>query len=143
MLRDESDVAKRTVMAMPHTDWEFIARETVSNRRRGKRVNLRYPVEVTGFDRAGKLFCENTVTTNVSATGCRVELKENVERGNTVAIKMLVKNSAPDAPVSKPQMFQIIWRARKNNVWVVGALKMTGDKFWQVDFPPQPQAASS
>jgi len=97
-------------------------------------VNLRFPVQVSGFTGTGKLFCKNTYTTDISATGCRVILDEVVARGDTIGLKLLIK-AEPGAPIVKPQMFQILWRARKDGVWMVGALKLTDDKFWMVDFP--------
>jgi hypothetical protein len=91
-------------------------------------------VQVSGFTGTGKLFCKNTYTTDISATGCRVILDEVVARGDTIGLKLLIK-AEPGAPIVKPQMFQILWRARKDGVWMVGALKLTDDKFWMVDFP--------
>ena len=120
--------------APAQTDWEILAQQTVDERRKEKRVNLRFPVQVSGFTTTGKLFCKNTYTTDISATGCRVVLDEVVERGDMIGLKLLIKAEA-GVPIIKPQMFQILWRARKDNVWMVGALKLTEDKFWQVEFP--------
>jgi hypothetical protein len=116
------------------TDWEVLDLEIAKDRRKEKRVFLRFQVEVSGFDPAGNLFRANGFTTDISATGCQVAIDEYVERGDIVAMKLLTK-SEPNAPVSKPQRFQILWRERKENVWTVGALKLTGEKFWQVDSP--------
>jgi hypothetical protein len=150
MTRDIRDVYKRGRPPIAHdepvevindekpatsqTDWEILAQQTIDERRKERRVNLRFPVQVSGFSNDGKLFCKNTFTTDISATGCRVELEELVERGDTIGIRLLV-NASPDAPVSKPQMFQILWRARRENIWMVGALKLSEDKFWHVEFP--------
>ncbi|MGB6431868.1 MAG: PilZ domain-containing protein [Candidatus Acidiferrales bacterium] len=134
-LRDHSKGGKT---AMSSADWETLVSEIVSDRRMAKRVNLRYPVEISGFDRAGKLFCEKTFTTDISATGCRAVLQEPLERGDTISIKLLGKLD-PDPAAAVPQMFQIAWRAYKEGVWMVGALKLTEDKLWHVDFPKKSQ----
>ena len=131
---DGAETGEPATIAAAQTDWEILAQQTVDERRKEKRVNLRFPVQVSGFTTTGKLFCKNTYTTDISATGCRVVLDEVVERGDMIGLKLLIK-AEPGAPITKPQMFQILWRARKDNVWMVGALKMTEDKFWQVEFP--------
>ena|ERR1700691_3931521 len=131
---DGAETGEPATIAAAQTDWEILAQQTVDERRKEKRVNLRFPVQVSGFTSTGKLFCKNTYTTDISATGCRVVLDEVVARGDMIGIKLLIK-AEPGAPITKPQMFQILWRARKDNVWMVGALKMTEDKFWQVEFP--------
>jgi hypothetical protein len=119
------------------TDWEILAQQTMEERRRGKRVFLRFPVEVSGTNREGKPFSESTFTTDISATGCRVELNAIVESGDTVGIKLVGKFD-PNPAASKPQMFQIAWRKRTDNIWTVGARKLTEGKFWHVEFPDKP-----
>jgi hypothetical protein len=129
---DQADDHEKTTVV--RTDWEILAQQTMEERRRGKRVFLRFPVEVSGTNRAGKPFVESTFTTDISATGCRVELNEIVENGDTVGIKLVGKFD-PNPAASKPQMFQIAWRKRSDNIWTVGARKLTEGKFWHVEFP--------
>lgn len=131
---DVVDPDRREPKPIARSDWEILAQQTTEERRRGKRVNLRFPVEVSGTNGDGKLFCESTFTTDISATGCRVVLNEVVESGDVVSIKLAGKLE-PNPAASKPQMFQIAWRIRKDNVWTVGARKLTEGKFWHVDFP--------
>lgn len=119
------------------TDWESLTAEVVTDRRRGKRVNLRFPVEISGLNHDGKSFCEHTHTTNISASGCRAELNEVVERGDLVSIKLVVR-SDPGLVVCQAQQFRIVWRERRNNVWTVGALKLTAEQLWHVAFPDKP-----
>jgi hypothetical protein len=129
---DQADDHEKTTVV--RTDWEILAQQTMEERRRGKRVFLRFPVEVSGTNRAGKPFVESTFTTDISATGCRVELNKIVENGDTVGIKLVGKFD-PNPAASKPQMFQIAWRKRSDNIWTVGARKLTEGKFWHVEFP--------
>jgi hypothetical protein len=128
---EAGDLDKSTVV---RTDWEILAQQTMEERRRGKRVFLRFPVQVSGTNREGKPFNESTFTTDISATGCRVELKAIVESGDTIGIKLVGKFD-PNPAASKPQMFQIAWRKRTDNIWTVGARKLTEGKFWHVEFP--------
>jgi PilZ domain-containing protein len=150
MPRDGREIYKRARLPIGHTapidtghrvnrtgvqtDWEILAQQTAEERRKGKRVNLRYPVEVSGSDRAGKPFRELTYTTDISAKGCRIALDEFVNRGDIIAIRLLLHPKS-DAPPSKPQLFRIAWRAFRDRLWMIGAMKLTDDKMWHVEFP--------
>ncbi|HYB61917.1 MAG TPA: PilZ domain-containing protein [Methylomirabilota bacterium] len=118
------------------TDWETLSREVTRDRRKGKRVNLRFPIEVSGFNPQGVLFAENTETTDISEAGCRFALKESVARGDVVAVK-LRNRRGENRDAAQAELFQVIWRARDGEFWLVGALKLRNDKFWEVSFPPK------
>jgi hypothetical protein len=118
------------------TDWEILSQEVTRDRRKGKRVNLRFPIEVSGFNPQGVLFAENTETTDISESGCRFTLEESVVRGDVVAIK-LRNRQGEDHDAARAELFQIIWRAQDGDLWLVGALKLRNDKFWEVSFPPK------
>jgi len=122
----------------PVTDWEALSREINKDRRRGKRVNLKFPIEVSGFNRMGMLFAETTETDDVSESGCRFKLAATVERGDVVAIKLLSR-LRPDRSNARAELFQVAWRAaqKDDDGWSVGALKLRDDKFWEVNFPPR------
>ena len=120
----------------PVSDWEALSRELNLDRRSGKRVHLRFPIEVSGFTRAGSLFTERTQTSDISESGCRFTLNEPVKRDDVVAIKLLRHHDNPDV-VSRAELFQIVWRERGGKSWFVGALKLRDDKFWEVSFPPK------
>lgn len=121
------------------TDWEILSREVTRDRRKGKRVNLRFPIEVSGFNPQGVLFAENTETTDISESGCRFTLKEFVVRGDVIAIK-LRNRQGEDRDSAHAELFQVIWRAQDGELWLVGALKLRNDKFWEVSFPPKASA---
>ncbi len=124
------------------SDWETLSKELNLDRRTGKRVNLKFPIEVSGFNHSGLLFAENTETNDVSEAGCRFSLEESIDRGDVVAIKLL-KRDRKDRVAARAELFQIVWRAREGEIWSVGALKLRNDKFWEVSFPPKPPYASS
>ena len=116
------------------TDWEQLSQEVRSDRRNNKRVWLACPVEVSGFDMNRRLFCERTVTQDISYTGCRFLLKTQMARGNVVAIRLLGRGHE-EAPPGHPILFNVIWVAREEDGWVVGALMFQPEKFWHVEFP--------
>ncbi len=120
----------------PVSDWEALSKEFNLDRRSGKRVHLRYPIEVSGFTRAGTLFAEFTQTMDISESGCRFTLKEPVRRNDVVAIKLLRRHGDPDV-MSRAELFQIVWRERGGTHWYVGALKLRDERFWEVSFPPK------
>ena len=125
------------------TDWELLSREVQRDRRKGKRVPLAFPIEVSGFDPTARLFTERTKTTDISEMGCRFRMKAEVSRGDVVAIKLLGRRD-DDEPASKPLLFQVAWVRRDPEGWIVGALKLQPEKIWRVVFPqpnqPKPTA---
>ena len=116
------------------TDWEELSQEVQRGRRKHKRVAMTFPVEVSGFDPNGRLFCERTVTQDISATGCRILLKTQIGRGEVVAIRLLSRGREGASP-SRPLLFQVIWVAREGEGWIAGALMLQQEKFWQMEFP--------
>ena len=116
------------------TDWEALAREAMRDRRKGKRLPLRYPIEVSGIDLAGLSFTERGATVDVSQAGCRIVMQKKLERGDVVAIKVTAR---PDhhEPKDKATLFQVIWISRHEDGWMVGMLKLQTDEIWDVSFP--------
>jgi hypothetical protein len=119
------------------SDWEALSKEFNLDRRAGKRVNLKFPIEVSGFNRLGLLFAESTQTDDISESGCRFSLKESVNRGDVIAVKLL-NRKGEHRLAARAELFQIVWRAQERGVWTIGALKLRTDKFWEVNFPPKP-----
>ncbi len=116
-------------------DWHSLSVEATQDRRRGKRVQLTYPIEISGFDHSGRLFSEKTKTQDISETGCRFVLRTPLARGDVVAIK-IVSQSDEALPSTKALLFQIAWVRRQGDGWMAGALKLQPDKLWRVAFPP-------
>ena len=123
------------------TDWELLSREVMQDRRKGKRVCLTFPIEVSGFDRSGRLFSERTVTQDISEAGCRFRMKTKAERGDVVAIKLLSRRDGP-GPLARPLLFQIMWIKREEEAWIAGALKLQPEDLWHMSFPPGNQSKS-
>lgn len=117
------------------TNWKELTEEALKDRRRGRRTQLVFPIEVSGLDRAGRIFCERTFTINVSEKGCSFHLSQPLPRGDVVAIKLV---SGPDArsPNNKPMLFQICWIAQEKDGWMAGVIKLQPENFWPAVFPP-------
>lgn len=124
------------------SDWEALSKELNIDRRAGIRVNLKFPIEVSGFSRPGTLFVECTETSDISESGCRFALKETVNRGDVIAIKLLNRQSE-NGGAARAELFQIVWRACQDEIWSIGALKLRNEKFWEVNFPPKPRNDTS
>jgi len=120
------------------TNWKELVDEISVDRRSGKRIRLNFSIEITGFDRTGRLFTERTRTQDISEIGCRFDLLTPVERGNVIAIKLLPPGEAA-LPEEKPLLFEIIWTVTRAIGWTVGARKLQDDKIWKVTFPPANQ----
>src|SRR5713226_2833225 len=121
---------------MRSTDWEALSEEASQDRRKGKRIPLSYRIEVTGFDRAGRLFAEHTTTSNISEEGCRFVVKTPLQRGDVVAIKLMSREpSLP--PQNRSLLFQVAWIAREQDGWAVGALKLQPENIWHTACHPR------
>jgi hypothetical protein len=108
----------------------------VIERRAEKRILVHVPVEVTVVDRKGPPFSERTFIEDVSDFGCRFSTRGPVEKGDTVALKILGRygNNLPD---EKPRLFEIMWVARKENGSTVGARVLQDEKLASVMSPPE------
>lgn len=117
------------------TDWEALSQAVQADRRNGKRVPLTFLIEVTGLDRGGRLFVEETVTSDISETGCRFALKTRIARGDVVAIRLLTRLN-PDPEAGKPLLFEIAWAREVGGEWVAGARMLQAANIWHMAFPP-------
>jgi hypothetical protein len=110
------------------------ATETAVDRRQGKRVPISFPIEISGFDDAGRLFRECTVTTDVSEQGCRFDLLRELKRGDVIAIQLISRNG--DRPEkSRPLLFEIAWVDASLRGWTMGASKLQPENIWHLAFP--------
>ncbi len=124
------------------TEWAELTKLVMEDRRKGKRVPLAFPIEVSGFDRNGRHFSETTKTFDISEAGCRFHIKERLEPGDVVAIKLITRGNGL-APASKALLFQIAWVKPETDGWAAGALKLQPENIWHMSFPPGNQSKSS
>lgn len=107
-------------------------------RRRTERLFLRYPVQVEGFDSAGRHFEETTHTIVVNRHGGRVLVKALLTPGQTVKITQVVSGRAAD--------FRVVGLAGSPGAdggeWGVEC-RDEGTNFWGITFPPMDESAAS
>ena len=118
------------------TNWEELSSQAKTERRRGKRVPLVFPIEVSGFTSDGRMFWEKTKTLDISERGCRFILERELQRGEDIAIKLLSRDD-PRSPAAKPLLFRVAWCTRIGARWRVGVLKLQSKNIWHVAFPPE------
>jgi PilZ domain len=116
--------------------WDELTAEAHRDRRREPRLKLPYPIAVYGFDRAGHYFMEKTVTLNVSAGGCMVELKHHPESRAVVAIRRVSRDGTRSAGHS-PVLFMVCWIEKTGRRWTVGASKLQAGDMWGLSMPPE------
>jgi len=110
---------------------------TGHTQRRERRYPFLIPIEVSGIDRGGQPFCENTLTSDVSARGCRFLLQKELEKDAIVAIRVLRTLSGQPGD-SRLVMFQIIYIRQDPGGWTMGAWTLQPDVAWCSDIPRDP-----
>ncbi len=77
-----------------------------SNRRHEPRLPLTFPIEVSGFDRHGHFFTEQSSCSDVGEASCAFRLRTEVEEDAVVAIRSFhwQNNNVLD---SRPVLFQV------------------------------------
>src|SRR5258708_32825194 len=110
-------------------------------RRKGKGLNLCFPIEVRGTDASGAVFREQTKTQDISESGCRFETKLPLVPGDIIAITL----SGPHDSLQnrEPQLFEIAWSTPISSGQSVGARKLRDAKLWGVTFPPAKSSGKS
>jgi PilZ domain len=132
-----------TTKAHNDTAWKELSEEAHSDRRRERRINLGFPIELFGFDSANHYFTERSVTINVSKSGCQFRLNTRVNEKTVVAIRVTLPERAKTVP-QRPALFLISWVRRAGEKWSVGAASLQTESIWPIampDDPTSPQAA--
>ena len=120
---------------MSAIEWETLASEAIKDRRSEIRIQLVFPIEVSGFDRGGKYFIERTMTSNVSENGCRFHIKTEVLNGVMLALKVVSRDS-PAIVSGHPLLFQVVRVTRDAEGWTLGVIKFQPENIWCLAFPP-------
>ena len=119
---------------MKTKDLEDFHHESSLDRRREARLTIRFPIEVSGFDREGKFFSERTTTDDISEHGCRFQLRAELDPSTVVAVKVI----SPDGPISETAkliLYQIARVQKSDDGMMIGAAKLQSDNIWCVTFP--------
>jgi hypothetical protein len=109
--------------------WEPLSEDVNPDRRRAKRMNLAFSVELFGFNIANEYFTERGVTVNVSSAGCQLRLTNQVNVKYVVALRIAVPEGSP-APPENPALFLICWVKRVGEKWAAGAQALQHDAIW-------------
>ncbi|HTQ85971.1 MAG TPA: PilZ domain-containing protein [Candidatus Solibacter sp.] len=125
---------RSTESQMQGTQWDEMTAEAQRDRRREPRLKLPYPVEVYGFDRSGQYFSERTVTLNVSAGGCMLDVKHQPEEQGVLAIRRITRDGTRMAD-HKPMLFLVCWTERSGRRWAVGVSKLQPGDIWGLSMP--------
>jgi hypothetical protein len=100
------------------------------NQRRSQRIMVAVPIRVTGKQRSGEQFEEETNTLIVNAHGALIALKEKVEEGQIVTIRNLAtEDKIPCAVIDVT--------VDSNGAPEIGVeFQKAAPNFWRVSFPP-------
>ena len=121
--------------------WEELSKDANRDRRRERRINLAFPVELFGFTITKRYFTERGVTVNVSKGGCQLRLKNQVEARSVLAIRVAHPESSTELP-QKPMLFMVSWVQRAGDKWAVGLLALQPETIWPVVLPEKLAAES-
>ena len=117
---------------MPKTREECDAEQKVgAERRRTKRVALSFQIEVSGRDRAGHVFRDRAVTTDVNEDGCRFDLLRQLQPKDVVAIRVVGQQGS----LGKLALFEVVWAEPSERGWTMGAAKLQPQHVWPMNFP--------
>jgi hypothetical protein len=96
-------------------------------RRADARLLVNAPVEITKIDDKGRPIAERTFIVNVSDIGCRFSMRGAVQKGDTVAIKLLAQDGRTqlDEPA---KLFEVMWTSHGTSSVMVGARFLRREK---------------
>jgi hypothetical protein len=121
------------------TSWKELSEAAKTDRRREKRFNLAFSIELFGFDSANQYFTERTTTVNVSKSGCQFCLKHQLNERTVVAIRLTPPEGTNAIP-RKPVLFLISWVQRAGDLWALGASTLQPENIRPIDVPDTPAA---
>ena len=114
--------------------WLAESRETswlAANRRRSQRVLMAVPVRVSGQDRVGSPFEEETRTVAISAHGALILVSTQVHRGQRLTLSNVQTKAALECVVAHIAKYQ----SAQTQVGV--EFMLPNPIFWHVAFPPK------
>ena len=96
-------------------------------RRADARLIVNAPVEIAGTSNNECPFTERTVIENVSDVGCRFSMRGAVQKGDTIAVRLLAQDgqSLLDEPA---KLFEVMWVEFRTSSLFVGARILSGEK---------------
>jgi hypothetical protein len=119
------------------TDWANLLEETLEDRRKGKRVKLRYELEVVGADWEGKPYTMQASTLDVSEMGCSFEIARTLSPGEDVSLRVKRKDETGTQTSTGALVFHVMWVKKEKDLYVVGAEMVGHGNPWKIAFPPK------
>jgi hypothetical protein len=94
-----------------------------SNRRHEPRLPLTFPIEVSGLDRAGHFFTEQSSCSDVGEASCAFRLRADLEEDAVVAIRSFhwQNHNVLD---SRPVLFQVARIEKDGEEWIVATIRL-------------------
>ncbi len=111
--------------------------ESIEDRRQGKRLNLRFEIEISGKDVRGSDYHLETFTRDISQNGCCFAIPRELAVGEMVNLSVIHRNGTGAIEVKHPLRFHVAWVNQEDNTWLVGAEMLDPAKPWGVTFPPK------
>jgi hypothetical protein len=103
-------------------------------RRSETRVNLKFAIEVCGFERHGHFFNERATTSDVSESGGNFRLSADVEKDSVLAIRLIERRNGRETE-TRPVLFQVSRIHPDYEGWTVGVSRLQPILLWRAEFP--------
>jgi PilZ domain len=103
-------------------------------RRRGRRIPLRFHVEVSGIGLDEIPYCDRAAAFDVSDRGCQIRLRREIKSGDTLTLRV-ARPTDPTADQDAPFLYQVAWAKATNGFWVAGLEALEPGNPWRIAFP--------
>lgn len=104
-------------------------------RRRSSRMRFQCGIIISGVDRDGKPFSEETETVCVSKFGASLKTRREYALGQTLTVQPIEQGHSGQ--------FQVVWISppQSQDAGQIGVEWVNAHRFWGIDFPPEDWSA--
>jgi len=114
-------------ITMAHLD--EVELEAARHPRREQRITSAVRLEVCGFNPYGRFFTERTLTSNISDSGCQLQLRVEVEKKSVVALRVISHLNGCELD-ARPILFQVERVEPQFGGWSLGLSKLQSGPVW-------------
>jgi hypothetical protein len=111
---------------------DLLMASTHLRERREARLAVAVAISVSGVDTQGRVFHEQTLTTDVSTWGCGFQISVELKVNAIVALRAIPSEKRASGAI-KQSLFQVVRVAGEANGWLVGVWKVDSDNFWSAE----------
>ena len=86
------------------------------------------PIEVSGFDRDGRLVTQRALTSEVTCAGCRFSLAIEIDRTSLIAIRPMARGTGFRNDAT-PALFQVASIEQEKDGWVLLAVALQPEPY--------------